>query len=61
METPLEGTFCDLLWADPCDDDAANSISFKENEERECSYYFGKKSAKKLLEANKLMTIVRAH
>ena len=21
METPLDGTFCDLLWADPADDD----------------------------------------
>jgi serine/threonine-protein phosphatase 2B catalytic subunit len=61
QETPLEGIFCDLLWADPAEDDKAASTTFQENDERECSYYFGKKSAKKLLDANKLMTIVRAH
>lgn len=28
QETPLDGTFCDLLWADPADDEKAKVVSF---------------------------------
>ncbi len=58
---PLEGIFCDLLWSDPLPDDIANSKDYMDNDERECSYLFGKKPAKKLLDSNNLMTIVRGH
>lgn len=58
---PLDGLFCDLLWSDPLADEIANSKDFVDNEERECSYLFGKKPAKKLLDGNNLMTIVRGH
>lgn len=60
-ETPLDGLFCDLLWSDPAEDDLANKVDFIDNEERECSYVFGKKHTKKILDTNNLMTIVRAH
>jgi len=60
-EIPLDGIFCDLLWADPLDDDAAQVANFKENPERECSNYFGKKPVKKLLKRNKLLSIFRGH
>ena len=42
-ETPLDGLFCDLLWSDPLDDDKAGDYDFMDNEERECSFVFGKK------------------
>ncbi len=61
MEVPLDGLFCDLLWSDPLSDDVANTRDYIDNEERECSYLFGKKPAKKLLDNNNLMTIVRGH
>lgn len=60
-EPPLEGLMWDLLWADPADDDAAPKMEYTDNEERECSFVFGKKPCKKLLDKNNLMTIVRAH
>jgi serine/threonine-protein phosphatase 2B catalytic subunit len=61
VEVPLDGLFCDLLWSDPMADEVANSRDYVDNEERECSYLFGKKPAKKLLDNNNLMTIVRGH
>lgn len=61
QEVPLEGVFCDLLWSDPLPDELANSKEYIDNEDRECSYLFGKKPAKKLLDSNNLMTIVRGH
>jgi len=39
----LDGLFCDLLWSDPCDDDQAATVDYVDNEERECSFVFGKK------------------
>ena len=42
-------------------DEMASSKDYIDNEERECSFLFGKKPAKKLLDANNLMTIVRGH
>lgn len=58
---PLDGIFCDLLWADPLPDEIATGKDYVDNEERECSYLFGKKPTKKLLDSNSLMTIVRGH
>ena len=45
-EIPLDGIFCDLMWADPLDDELALTNDFRENPERECSNYFGKKPVK---------------
>jgi serine/threonine-protein phosphatase 2B catalytic subunit len=61
QEVPLDGIFCDLLWADPLPDELATGKEYIDNEERECSYLFGKKPTKKLLDSNNLMTIVRGH
>ncbi len=61
QEVPLEGLFCDLLWSDPLSDEIANSKDYIDNEERECSYLFGKKPCKKLLDGNNLMSILRGH
>ena len=60
-EPPTEGMFCDLLWSDPLDDANALEYEYKDNEDRECSYMFGRKPVKKLLEKNDLMSVVRAH
>lgn len=60
-EVPLDGLFCDLLWSDPMADEIANSKEYIDNEERECSYLFGKKPTKKLLDQNNLMSILRGH
>lgn len=60
-EPPLEGIMCDILWSDPAEDEVANKTEWIDNEERECSYVFGRKPAKKMLDANNLMSIVRAH
>ena len=46
QEIPLDGIFCDLLWADPMTDEEAVNGNFKDNPERDCSYYFGKKPVK---------------
>lgn len=61
QEIPLDGIFCDLLWADPMNDDCALVNEFRDNPERECSNYFGKKPVKKLLKRNKLLSIFRGH
>lgn len=58
---PLEGLFCDLLWSDPMKDEDAKRGGFGKNQERDCSYYFGKKPLKKILDSNDLMSIVRGH
>lgn len=43
------------------DDENAPNSEFKDNPERECSNYFGKKPVKKLLKRNKLLSIFRGH
>lgn len=53
---------CDLLWADPAGDDDAHLIpEFTHNNDRDCSVYFGKKAAKKLLDKHSLTSILRGH
>lgn len=42
-------------------DEMANSKEYIDNEERECSFLFGKKPTKKLLDQNNLMSILRGH
>lgn len=43
------------------EDDEATKLDFKENPDRECSHYFGKKPVKSLLKRNKLLSIFRGH
>ena len=61
MEPPLIGILCDVLWSDPIDDIYANSTEYKENLERECSYYFGNAPVKELLREKGLVSVIRAH
>ena len=58
----MNGAFCDLLWSDPVDDKDSDMIKeYSYNNERDCSYVFGKTAAKRLLEANSLVSIIRGH
>jgi len=61
IEPPLSGLLCDLLWADPVDDNQAMKVNFSENKERECSVKFGLKPIKNLLKKNNFLSIIRAH
>jgi serine/threonine-protein phosphatase 2B catalytic subunit len=61
LEIPMDGIMWDLMWADPVDEKDAKSIDFADNRDRDWSYTFGRKPAKKLIDDNNLMTIVRAH
>eukprot|EP00347_Sterkiella_histriomuscorum_P020975 403335741 len=60
-EIPLEGLICDIVWADPIDDEIADKYEFMENPERACSFKYGLNPAKKLLDDNDLTLLVRAH
>lgn len=61
IEPPMKGLMCDLLWSDPFDDKNGSKKEWEDNDERECSFYFGKKPTQKLLTKNNLISIVRAH
>jgi len=61
-EPPKSGLFCDLLWADPVENDEGKcEHDFKFNEVRGCSYFYGADAATKFLERNNLLTVIRAH
>jgi len=68
QEVPREGPFCDLLWADPADNDE-NSFEandaykgwFFSNEARHCSYKFGAKACQFFLQKNNLTAVIRGH
>ena len=60
-EPPLEGIFCDLLWADPSMDSKSRTTKFVYNQPRECSYKFGLGPVKELLSKNNYLSIFRAH
>lgn len=41
-EIPKSGSFCDLMWADPVDNDTGKLEGIaKKNDTRGCSYFFG--------------------
>lgn len=61
IEIPIEGMICDIVWADPLEDDAALKFDFSENPERACSYKYGLNPAKKLLDDNDLTLLIRGH
>ena len=60
-EVPLEGVFCDLLWADPMKDDQALRGKFANNIDRDCSVWFGKKPTESILKQNGLVSVIRGH
>jgi len=69
QEVPREGPFCDLLWADPVNEEEQQENQedndfydwFFENEVRQCSYKYGTKAANFFLQKNNLTAIIRAH
>jgi len=71
-ETPREGPFCDLLWADPYNDvpkpgeEATRKAQgetnwFSYNETRQCSYVYGIDAVTQFLKRNNLTAIIRGH
>lgn len=61
-EPPKEGAFCDLLWADPIENEnEAKYIEYTNNPVRGCSYFFGAKATKEFLGKNDYISILRAH
>ena len=61
-EPPKEGVFCDLLWADPCEnEDEAQGIEYASNQVRGCSYVFGAKATMPFLNNNYYISLLRAH
>jgi len=72
IEVPREGSMCDLVWADPYEEDAEAGLEAGEvpqtptkwygyNDTRQCSYVYGIEAVKKFLRDNKLTSIIRAH
>ena len=44
-EPPRQGVFCDILWADPVDNNEGYcETNYKHNEVRGCSYFYGYKN-----------------
>ncbi|KAJ1920800.1 3',5'-cyclic-nucleotide phosphodiesterase (PDEase) (3':5'-CNP) [Mycoemilia scoparia] len=62
-EPPTHGLMCDLLWADPVDDfgHEKNKSYFTHNYARGCSYFYSYAAVCKFLEANGLLSLIRAH
>ncbi|CAH8546542.1 unnamed protein product [Schistosoma turkestanicum] len=62
-EPPAFGAMCDLLWADPCEDfgQERNSEHFSHNTVRGCSYFYSFNACCHFLQANNLLSIIRAH
>lgn len=61
-EPPKSGAFCDLLWADPCENDnEAINIEWNDNTVRGCSYIFGSKAISPFLNDNDYLSVLRAH
>lgn len=65
QEPPRAGIFCDLLWADPADEEREDHTSkgetFFPNDVRGCSFFFTCDAAKSFLDSNSLLSIIRAH
>ena len=63
MEIPEAGSLCDLVWADPVQDDLGRTGTdpFLKNSQRGCSIFFGSEHARGFLKREKLITIIRAH
>ncbi|KAF8822830.1 protein phosphatase 2B catalytic subunit, calcineurin family phosphatse superfamily protein [Cardiosporidium cionae] len=64
-EPPRSGLFCDILWADPVDENKPDLYdrgdAFYPNDVRGCSYFFGYRAACDFLDKAGLLSIIRAH
>ncbi|CDW72256.1 serine threonine-protein phosphatase [Stylonychia lemnae] len=61
QEIPEQGILCDILWSDPIQDELASKFDFQENPERACSFKYGLKPTKRILEQSDFTLLVRAH
>lgn len=66
-EPPDQGAFCDLLWSDPLVDQydlnarEHQTVTYLSNRNRGCGYLYGYKAVTEFLEANQLLSVIRAH
>ena len=61
VEPPESGLLCDLLWADPEEDEKAAVAQFNENKTRGCSFKFGLEPLKKVLSSIGVKMLIRGH
>eukprot|EP00921_Rhytidocystis_pertsovi_P001492 GHVQ01002563.1.p1 GENE.GHVQ01002563.1~~GHVQ01002563.1.p1 ORF type:complete len:542 (+),score=65.98 GHVQ01002563.1:102-1727(+) len=65
QEPPRSGVFCDMLWADPVDEEKEDHVNnpepFFPNDVRGCSFFFGYDAASCFLDRNGLLSVIRAH
>jgi serine/threonine-protein phosphatase 2B catalytic subunit len=61
QEPPKQGSFCDILWADPYETESTRSAGFRTNDVRGCSYFFTKEAVVPFLKRNDLLSVIRAH
>ncbi|CAM9189634.1 unnamed protein product, partial [Laminaria digitata] len=72
VEPEMESPLCDMLWADPMNEDDSHKLTdteyqtfldtdFIANQVRGCSYMFGYHAVQRFLRDNRLMYMVRAH
>lgn len=59
-DIPSRGLLCDLTWSDPTNMHLDSHLWIP-NEDRQCSFFFGPRAVRGFLDANKLMTVIRAH
>lgn len=63
-EPPTSGAMCDLLWADPMEDEEERlcpDALYLHNELRGCSYIFSHAAVEHFLKENDLLCLIRAH
>ena len=63
-EPPTSGTMCDVLWADPMEDEEESlcpNALFLHNGMRGCSYVFSSSAVEAFLKSNGLLSVIRAH
>lgn len=63
QEIPLEGLLCDLVWSDPFPAITEENMNteFEPNLNRDCSFKYGKLPVKRILQDNKLLSIIRSN
>jgi len=61
-EPPKQGLICDLLWADPVENEhGVCESTYRANDVRGCSYFYGSEAVNKFLDQNNLLSVIRAH
>ena len=63
-EPPTTGPMCDVLWADPMEEEEEHlcpDALFLHNEQRGCSYVFSFAAVQQFLKDNGLLSLIRAH